>query len=311
MNERSIYLPITGGLGNQLFELSAALSTGGDEIQILQTIGRPRTNSSGDAELFSFELPSLIEKSNEDFELGVLSTKVFGFALRRGVEPRKFENKKIIKLILKFCTDIYFSFLFRRLIRTHINEGVGYAEIGNTSNFLIGYFQSFKYAETDSLKQIDQIRICSPGVELLELQEASKIEQPLVVHIRLGDYENESSFGLPAAEYYLNAYRLICAKTKFNKIWLYSDDPEKALQKLPNEMKNNLRIVGNVDKSSASTLESMRLGNAFIIANSTFSWWAAKLAYNKEAIVVSPEPWFKGMKDPKYLIPPEWYRLKS
>jgi len=49
-----------------------------------------------------------------------------------------------------------------------------------------------------------------------------------------------------------------------------------------------------------------------IIANSSFSWWAAWLNQNEEKVVVSPKQWFAselGHLDDKDLIPKEWKRI--
>ena len=55
----------------------------------------------------------------------------------------------------------------------------------------------------------------------------------------------------------------------------------------------------------------MRLGRGYVIANSTFSWWAAYLSLNPGVEVVVPSPWFMGMEDPGELIPPNWKQLDA
>ena len=54
----------------------------------------------------------------------------------------------------------------------------------------------------------------------------------------------------------------------------------------------------------------MSLSKVIIIANSSFSWWAAKTGIKKE-LVIAPSPWFKTLESPTYLIPNSWYQIKS
>jgi hypothetical protein len=65
-------------------------------------------------------------------------------------------------------------------------------------------------------------------------------------------------------------------------------------------------VVPDKDISPSETLELMRYGRAYVIANSSFSWWGAYLRMNHRASVYAPKKWFKGMEDPADLIPPDW-----
>jgi hypothetical protein len=56
-------------------------------------------------------------------------------------------------------------------------------------------------------------------------------------------------------------------------------------------------------------MEVMRFGGGFIVANSTFSWWAAQLRYKRFAQVVCPSPWFKFTESPENIVDKEWISL--
>jgi hypothetical protein len=63
--------------------------------------------------------------------------------------------------------------------------------------------------------------------------------------------------------------------------------------------------------TSAETLEIMRLGKAYIIANSTFSWWGAMLSKSENPLVICPDIWFKSQAEPLDLIPSSWKRVPA
>jgi hypothetical protein len=131
-------------------------------------------------------------------------------------------------------------------------------------------------------------------------------DKPLVVHIRLTDYRNEPLFGIPSREYYGNAISQQMRKGNFNKIWLFSDEPDSAQQYIPEEFQSQVVNISAENSGTVDTFEAMRLGKGFVIANSSFSWWGAYLANDKNAPIVYPNPWFSGMPNPRLLCPPSW-----
>jgi hypothetical protein len=97
-----------------------------------------------------------------------------------------------------------------------------------------------------------------------------------------------------------------------NTIWIFSDEIARAKELIEVDLDSNLvRWIEEVDQSPASTMELMRHGVGYVIANSTFSWWAAYLSYNTGSPVIAPDPWFKEIEEPAGLIPPSWNRLNA
>jgi hypothetical protein len=70
-------------------------------------------------------------------------------------------------------------------------------------------------------------------------------------------------------------------------------------------------MIPEIDRSPAATLEVMRFGAGYVIANSSFSWWAAFLSKKPDVEVIAPQPWFQGMDEPRDLIPPNWQRIEA
>lgn len=122
---------------------------------------------------------------------------------------------------------------------------------------------------------------------------------------------SKNNFGIPGKDYYTDAISQQWSTGLYKKIWVFSDEPEVAVSHLPQQYLSQIRWIPEIDSSAAQTLEVMRLGAGFVIGNSTFSWWGAFLAYNSEAHVIAPRPWFKFGKSPQDLIPPGWKQIDA
>jgi hypothetical protein len=131
------------------------------------------------------------------------------------------------------------------------------------------------------------------------------------IHIRRGDYLNahwNKSLGIiQGTTYYQNALAYINAKVLRPRYFIFSDDM--------NWVKENLMIPGCIyvdhNKGSNSFIDMylMSLCKHNIIANSTFSWWAAWLNKNEEKIVIMPERWMNN-NSCEELFPEEWIKMK-
>jgi hypothetical protein len=308
---RDVTIALTGGLGNQLFQLAAALNvSNGNKVYLETSIGKPRLNDRGRPELTSFNLPIGVESLNSK-KSNWLLRKSSGFMLRNGVNPRGFENSRIARPVLKACWLLIVRQSYKRRITPIAGQGVGFFRIREArgSVLLYGYFQSFRWADS----VYEQLMMLTPGFgaqEIIKLTELAQIEKPLIVHIRLGDYKNEPNFGLASKSYYEFAVKKLWESNAFKKIWVFSDEPELAVTYFPQEYVSHLRWIPEVLGSAALTLEVMRLGQGYVIGNSTFSWWGAYLSHSHNPPVIAPDPWFVNLADPIDLIPLRWNRVK-
>ncbi len=117
-----------------------------------------------------------------------------------------------------------------------------------------------------------------------------KIEscESVAVHVRRGDYKKyPEAFPLCRPDYYRQAIGLLSEKYPELSCFVFSDDLEwckKELSFLP-----RVTFVENHDSSMASKdLFMMSKCRHNIIANSTFSWWAAWLNNNPDKMVLYP-----------------------
>ena len=303
------FLHLTGGLGNQLFQVAAGLNfSSGQDLFVAVKNGKPRLNQFGGPDLLSFTLPNNIKVMKEE-KFSRFVSKVFGYVIRVGVNPRNFESSRLSKSMARFLASVVASIHFKTFAKVMRVSGVGYAGKPHRANVFIGYFQTFKYAEDPHVfEQMKSLRLSNPGLRFEELVQNISNSKTIVVHLRRGDYVNEASFGLIGSDYYLECINELLTSKLYNSLWVFSDDLDAAREIFEGKFDIGCEFIGDVDNSSASVLELMRFGSAFVIGNSSFSWWGAYLRYDRAAPVFAPMPWFLGQVEPEQLIPGEWVR---
>ncbi len=175
-----------------------------------------------------------------------------------------------------------------------------------------GYFQSWRYPEKfreEILEKLYKKAVISDYAA--SIANRIKTENGVVVHIRLGDYLNPENkyFGVLNSRYYENAINTI---SSFNpRVFIFSDDILSAKIKYGGAFPKDAVWVGTENPiGDIESLVAMTYGSGFIIANSTFSWWAAFLGQRAQ-FVIAPSKWFKENEDPMDLIPASWKREKS
>jgi hypothetical protein len=302
---------LTGGLGNQLFQYAAVLfENSGFNVHLVSSLGNPRLSKSGKAEIYSFK----IKETEVSTSASWFTRKVAGYLLRQGLYTRGLERLRSFRAATFLAGRIILSFHFRQKIKLMIAKGVGFSELGqsNGAQLLIGYFQTYHWASAPQvLEKLQSLELSVDSAKLQQYRDLASLEKPLVVHVRLGDYKNENNFGIPTRKYYTTAIQKQLESKKYGAIWLFSDELDEAQQILPNDLNMEIRLIPEVEESAAATLQVMRLGYGYVIANSTFSWWGAFLSFSKDSLVIAPAPWFRNSPEPAQLIPPHWTRCDA
>jgi hypothetical protein len=299
---------LTGGLGNQLFQLAAAFENAEGDIELISKIGEPRLTEKGDPEVASFLLPTFVSIKSPPMTFSRLTTKIIGLNLRTHFNPRKIERHLLS--VYRTLGNIYISLLFKEILRLTLGRDVGFTLIKKLGkgDFLVGYFQSFKYLSKSTLEKMSALNVLEPSENFLEYLRKFQGKRILVIHVRLGDYMHEPTIGTLSREYYKRALKEI-DRERIDEILVFSDSPHLVKSWLPEEISHNFEIVPNTF-TSAETLMLMKTGSDFIISNSTFGWWAAMLSTNKDKKVIAPKPWFIAQDEPTDLLPNSWIRVK-
>ena len=131
------------------------------------------------------------------------------------------------------------------------------------------------------------------------------------IHIRRGDYllpKYRNIYGdICNEEYYQKAIEHIlkCVDDPF--FFVFSDDIDWAKSII--NVSNVTFVNNNKGKDSYIDMFLMSLCHHNIIANSTFSWWAAQLNKHSDKIMIAPIRWFKSLfKDPN-IFTESWIRI--
>jgi Glycosyl transferase family 11 len=137
-------------------------------------------------------------------------------------------------------------------------------------------------------------------------------KKPIVIHVRLTDYVVDDKQKMIPPEYYEKGLSLAVRDFPGSPIWLFSDNPESALDYFPKEFMHKLDFVNDPKKNSDwDELRLMSVGCAYVIPNSTFGFWAAFLS--EASLVICPKPWFKGYRTPTenvyFDFPNHWTQL--
>ena len=313
-HERQNFIPLAGGLGNQLFQMSAGLAMSNrNEVSLVTNMLNPRCDTGNNPDVFQFVLPE--EVTRVDLQpLRTLPRKIAFFLLKLTVTRKTKVLTEVVKFIAIKVSNRIFSRALRAKINVQLSEGLGFcSELRINENSLsIGYFQSYKWAmRPDVLRLLKSIQTQHSQDELRFIEELAIEDCPLIVHFRLGDYLNEDDFGIPSKNYYKVAIEKQLSTGIYKAIWAFSDEPEKAANLIPGNLTVPVKWNVSLDDSNASSLQAMRYGKGYVIANSTFSWWGAFLSFEEDPLVITPTPWFKNLETPKDLIPENWFKLDA
>lgn len=275
-----IIVKITGGIGNQLFQysfgqyLSKQLNTA--VLYDLQT----------DKIVINY-IPRALGLYSFDIELNV--------ATAREIKKMKFFNNGILERVeRKMASKV--PYLFKSyIVEKNDSPKINCFKIRDNC-YYDGYWQSYKYQTNDkiSLNNVSLNAIYTSKINR-ELVNLIKNSNSISIHIRRGDYisikRNNSIFSICSNEYYNNSIEYIRTKVENPVFYIFCevDDLNWAKDNFTGEQ---FKFI--TDNKVTTDLYLMSRCKHNIIANSTFSWWAAWLNSNADKIVIAPKQWYNG-----------------
>ena len=294
-NMNFVVARLNGGLGNQLFQYAAGRSLADKlNLPLKMDLSEFETYKLRGFELDKFNIEAEIAKPSEISGIDTHPSKL-----------KKYRNRLAIHFgySLSSCAFKEKSFCYDQL----------FEKISQPA-YLDGYWQSEKYFKTSDAHLRHEINYKGPldDKNILILKKI-KIHNSISLHIRRGDYVSNPSaaavHGVCSLEYYDAAMRFIASHAGQPHFFVFSDDPQWAKENL--KMSYPVHFVeANGPDRGVEDMWLMKSCNHHIIANSSFSWWAAWLNNKPAKIVVAPRTWFRDPAiNTQDLIPKQWIRL--
>ena len=181
------------------------------------------------------------------------------------------------------------------------------------SSYVSGYWQSFHYPENVKEELIKSFKFKGfVDEKIKELEKKIQDVNSVSVHIRAGDYllpQNATIFGgICTIEYYQRAIALMGQKVKNPIFFIFSNDIEWCKNNFPLE---NVVWMDEATLPEHEDWEEMCLMSYCkhnIIANSSFSWWAAWLNQNPDKVIIAPQKWLQTVENDE-ICPRGWIRI--
>ena len=297
-----IVVRLMGGLGNQMFQYAAGLR-----------LALHRRTS------LRLDTTSLLDRTKEDHTHREFGLSAFGVSAKYASSAEIQSFQRVLQPSQGDLRGRLQAVLFKR--RYYREDGLQFhpevLELPRNT-YLDGFFQNEKYF-VDIPEQVRRCFALSP--ESLELAADSRSiasqvndSSTICVHVRRGDYVTNPQYsdfhGVCSIKYYQDAVNELRRKGATGRAFVFSDDPIWC--KTHFSPADGFTVIGaeHSGRHSTTHLWLMSLCNHFVIANSSFGWWAAWLGNRTGKLVCRPSPWFKtALLGGEEICPSPWSKI--
>jgi hypothetical protein len=158
---------------------------------------------------------------------------------------------------------------------------------------LFGYFQSPRYFESIAAPLRAELNTLIGGA--LSIPESLRTmlvtASSVAVHVRRKDYLNLPIFQVCDSRYYQESMRQMRSRLPAARFFIFSDDPAWCRAEF-RDADQEVIDSGSAAANPLHDLHLMSLAAHHIIANSSYSWWAAWLGDKPGQQVLMPERWY-------------------
>jgi hypothetical protein len=293
-SKKRVTVFLFGGLGNQLFQYFAGLAVAEATGAKLYLKPFGRTSAQG---------------GNGEIGINAFNLEPAFIPSRLPIHIQERILPRLINLVRHMTLR---NFAWRRATLFTDNINLDDTDLVAQQHIqLVGYFQDSKYIDFLAThgKKIE-LFLKNPSDWFREFQARARIEKPIIVHLRRGDYLNYAdTLGVLDFQYFLNALKLIPQFTDpQTEFWIFSNSLSDArdfaiFAELPEARTEIIQPPKN--SPDAESMLLMCLGSALVISNSTYSWWGAYLS-GENSQIIAPKKWFKSLNDPVILNNDSW-----
>jgi hypothetical protein len=212
---------------------------------------------------------------------------------------------RVVRKLLRWC-----GYQDNYIVQQDLYFDERYVVNLNHNCYMDGYWHSEKYF----INVADKVRqsFTFPQLTGLNQQIAEKIKSSLSVsmHVRRGDYVGHSLYdNICNQDYYNRALDYLTDKigTKFS-LFIFSNDIAWCKENF--DYPDITFVSNNHGDASYIDMQLMSMCRHNILANSSFSWWAAWLNQNADKLVLVPKKFFNNNAyNEQDLYPYSWIKL--
>lgn len=272
---KKLVVKIGGGLGNQLFTYAAAkrLAYANDAELVIDHISGFEHDHTYKRE-YMLDYFKVNDRKAKWWER-LPNKRILGRIFQALFKNEKFDNRR---------------FIFQETI--HLDKRLLNLKLKHKYSFFQGYWQSEYYF----LDIASNIRTClSLNVSNFSFEEQIvrdiKNSNSVSLHVRFFEDKLGTDFTI-SEQYYISAMEYISSNLNNPHFFIFSDKPDLLTTFLSKCIAYKHQIVDLTKLESKKTdiaeFELMSMCKHNIIANSTYSWWAAWLGDQRNKIVIAP-----------------------
>ncbi len=296
-----IIVKITGGLGNQMFQYAAARRLANyHQTELKLDISDYKNQEEGFITKRLFKL----DKFNIQCEIAddndLVKYKTF---------LNNYFRITINKILARYYPGKQKTYVFQRK-RTFHQSTLRLPD----NIYLDGTWQSERYFRDIKDIIIREFTLKnSLSEKYSSLFDTIQNSNSVAIHVRRGDYLKTSKGNLYlkscSIDYYKYAMAEIGMNVKKPQFFFFSDDIHWIKNNLATDS-SDVVVSQFTNEDELVDFELMSACKHQIIANSSFSWWAAWLNKNSSKIIIAPSKWFSDdWTDTRYMIPDNWKLL--